>query len=64
MERSVGWVRRELEVRGGTAAGMFRFRSALALCMSGESAGEATGTGTGEAMAARELIGELGPVQA
>lgn len=38
---------------------MFR----LELWMSGESAGEATGTGTGDAMAARELIGGLESVQ-
>lgn len=60
--RSVGCARRELDVRGGTAAGMFRLRSPLALYGLGESAGEATATGTGEAMAARELIGELGSV--
>jgi hypothetical protein len=57
--RSIGWVRRELDVRGGTAVGMFRLRSPAGL-RSGEFAGEATGTGTGEAMAVRELIGELG----
>jgi len=58
VERSVGWVRRELDVRGGTAAGIFRLRSAN--CRSGEPVAEVAEKEMGEATAvARELIVEL-----
>lgn len=40
---------------------MFRLWLAVRLCWSGEPGVEDKGTGTGEATAARELIGELVP---